>query len=418
MSQHTIRSLAKQADISPEEWFLLFLHVIDAAAKQLKQNELPVASSRLQSYGVEHGSQLSKGSTQSPLDRCEPTQCKGMRVMEEANKPESGAQPKRQYTQRWREYNLAQTRERSHFEALLYELCRGIDLPVQTMGRPRLNLSDVIYSSAYKTYSTFSGRRLMTELREAQRRGYVTKAPHFNSLYLYLEMPALTPYLRSLITESALPLRSVETDFAVDSSGFGVARSLRWMDVRYGEDRKGWTKVHLICGVKTHVVVDAIVSGPYDNDYPFFKPLVDHAARTGFTLEEISADKAYLGATNFHTAMRHGAMPYIPFKSNRTDNRADVAQSTAWKRLFHFFNFHQEEFYAHYHKRSNVETVFSMIKAKFGERQRSKTETARINEALLKVLCHNICRLIHAMYELGVEPTFCEELLPSQNVSR
>ena len=59
-----------------------------------------------------------------------------------------------------------------------------------------------------------------------------------------------------------------------------------------------------------------------------------------------------------------------------------------------------------YHKRSNVESTFSMIKAKFGGAIRSKGDTAIINEALCKVLCHNICCVIQSMHELGIEPTF------------
>ena len=59
-----------------------------------------------------------------------------------------------------------------------------------------------------------------------------------------------------------------------------------------------------------------------------------------------------------------------------------------------------------YHKRSNVETTFMMIKAKFGDSLRSQTERAQINEALCKVLCHNICCLIQSMYELGLRPKF------------
>ncbi len=47
-----------------------------------------------------------------------------------------------------------------------------------------------------------------------------------------------------------------------------------------------------------------------------------------------------------------------------------------------------------------------MMKAKFGDRIRSKTDTAQVNEMLLKVLCHNICVVIQSMYELGIEPTF------------
>jgi hypothetical protein len=49
------------------------------------------------------------------------------------------------------------------------------------------------------------------------------------------------------------------------------------------------------------------------------------------------------------------------------------------------------------------------VKAKFGDR-RSKTRTAQINEALCKVLAHNLCCLIQSIYELGIEPTFWEEV--------
>jgi len=60
-------------------------------------------------------------------------------------------------------------------------------------------------------------------------------------------------------------------------------------------------------------------------------------------------------------------------------------------------------------KRSNVETVFSMIKSKFGERLRSKTTTAQVNEALCKVLCHNLCVVIQSIYELNITPEFMSE---------
>ena len=60
----------------------------------------------------------------------------------------------------------------------------------------------------------------------------------------------------------------------------------------------------------------------------------------------------------------------------------------------------------HYHKRSNVETAFSMMKRKFGDFVRSKTDVAMTNETLCKVLAHNLVVLIHEMYELGIEPAF------------
>ena len=74
--------------------------------------------------------------------------------------------------------------------------------------------------------------------------------------------------------------------------------------------------------------------------------------------------------------------------------------------MYHFYKFKEAEFKHHYHKRTNVETVFSMIKAKFGERIRSKTNVSQTNEVLCKVLCHNLCCLIQSMYELGIDVDF------------
>ena len=46
-----------------------------------------------------------------------------------------------------------------------------------------------------------------------------------------------------------------------------------------------------------------------------------------------------------------------------------------------------------------------MIKGKFGDSVRAKSEPRQVNEILLKCMCHNICVLIHAMHELGVTST-------------
>ena len=77
--------------------------------------------------------------------------------------------------------------------------------------------------------------------------------------------------------------------------------------------------------------------------------------------------------------------------------------------MYNYFMYKHEEFLEHYHKRSNAETTFHMIKTKFRDSLRSKSKTAQINELLCKVLAHNICVVIQEMNELGIKGEFMVE---------
>ena len=317
-------------------------------------------------------------------------------------------QPARKtYPRQWREFNLSQTREKAHFFNLLYELCTLVAEPVKPKrrGRPSAPIANLIFAACVKIYNDVSGRRNQTDLDEALQRGFLSGPVRYNTVFKYLELECLTPYIQQLITESSLALKSVEVDFAVDSSGFSTCRYVRWFDVKHGgtEDWHDWIKLHLMTGVKTNIVTSVEVSRRYSNDSPYFKPLVDRTAHN-FTLREVSADKGYDSFTNRCHALTKNAIPYIPFRNFTQKNR--IYKGELWMRMYHFYKYHEAEFNQHYHKRSNVEATFSMIKARFGERLRSKTERAQINEALLKVLCHNLCVVIQSIYELGLEVEF------------
>jgi transposase len=308
------------------------------------------------------------------------------------------------YGQNWAAYNNAQTHEKERVSHLLRALCDGIvNTPRQGAGRPRLPLSDVVFGSVMKVYSTVSGRRAASDIRDAKEKGLIDTAPHYNSISRYLDDKNLTPILQTLITESAMPLSEMEHDFAVDSSGFSTSTYDRWFDYKWGRERSAakYVKAHLICGTKTHVVTRAVVTDQDANDCPEFKGLVNDTC-ANFNVREVSADKGYLSQDNFKTVVDNGAVPYIPFKSN---SRGDTG-TQLWRKLWHFFQFNSDEFLTHYHKRSNVETVFSMIKAKFGGSIRSKSETAQTNEVLCKILCHNLTVLVQAIFEFGIEPKF------------
>jgi transposase len=312
----------------------------------------------------------------------------------------------RVYRQDWRAYNAAQTNEKAKFQELLRDLCSGIAEPPQgKCGRPRLSIQDALFASVFKVYSTVSGRRFMTDLREAQAKGYIQKAPHYNSIFNYLENPQLTPLLREMITESSLPLKAVEVDFACDSSGFTTSRFHRWFDHKYGAVRQQheWVKVHLMCGVRTNIVTAVEIKDKDASDTKLLPALVDATAEN-FKLNEVSADKGYGSLKNYKAIQYHGAVPYIAFKSIHNGRGGGL-----WQKMFHYYQFNREQYLQHYHKRSNVESTFSMIKAKFRDHVRSKTDVAMVNEVLCKILCHNICCLIQESYELGIDTVFWAE---------
>jgi transposase len=314
------------------------------------------------------------------------------------------------YPQNWPAYNEAQTNEKAKFQSLLADLCRDIQTPPQVgRGQRRMPLSDAVFAAVFKVYSTISARRFTSDLCDAQAKGYIDKVPHFNSVLNALENPELYPILLDLIERSSLPLRSVESQFAVDSTGFAYCRFTRWFDIKYGRptQEQQWVKAHICCGTKTNIVTAVDIQEKHSADSPILPALVETTAKN-FTMKEVSADKGYTGAPNHDAIAKVGATPYIMFKLNATENPGGL-----FAKMFHYFQFNREDFLAHYHRRSNVESTISMIKAKFGDAVRSKTEVAARNEVLAKVLCHNICCLISAMYELGIDPAICTTKQPA-----
>lgn len=122
-----------------------------------------------------------------------------------------------------------------------------------------------------------------------------------------------------------------------------------------------------------------------------------------FNVGEVSADKAYNGRENFKLIESVGATPFIPFKKNVTGKRGGCA---IWGKMYHYFIYKHDEFLEHYHKRSNAESYFNMVKTKFGDDLKSKKQTAQINELLCKVLSNNICIVIQEINELGIRAEF------------
>lgn len=271
------------------------------------------------------------------------------------------------YTQDWPAYNAAQTNERAHFTQLLHALCDGITMVPQTgRGRPRTPLADAVFACTLKVYEGTSGRRATSEVVRSRDEGLLSRAVSYNTISDYMSDPDLTPLLRMLLQESASPLAGVERDFAVDSTGFSTRTYDRWFDQKWGKARKRakFVKAHAICGTRTHVVPDMIVSPK--GDATQFEPLLD-ATGIRFVVDDVSADKAYSSKKNIAAAFAAGALPYIPFKEGTGGKGPDL-----WRRMFHYYQYKRVDFDRHYHARSNTTRTRTGTGGRSGSRWRSR----------------------------------------------
>jgi len=309
------------------------------------------------------------------------------------------------YKQEWSSYDKATTNQKSLFMKLLKDLTNNIPQPEYKFGRPTLPLSDMVYSSIMKIYTTFSLRRFMGDMEIAREKGYIDKKPCYASVGHFMQRKDITSILSDMVVLTSLPLTSIEKDFAVDSTGFGTSNFQRWFSFKHGKEisSRRWVKCHFITGVKTNIIPSVKITSEFNNDSPELLPLIKGTAKH-FDMEEISADKAYSSRKNHDLIKEVGATPFISFKSNATVRKRG---SAIWKKMFYYFQLQNEEFLTHYHKRSNAESTVHMIKSKFGNHVRSKTWTAQVNEVLSKIIAHNICVVIQEMYELNINPDFC-----------
>jgi transposase len=307
------------------------------------------------------------------------------------------------YPQPWAAYNRAQVTEKDAFCTLLRDLVADVATPAQKRGRPSLPLSDMLFAATYKVYSTVSGRRFMSDLRAATEKGFIDRTPHYNSLFNILDRDDLTPVLKSLITRSAMPLKALESDFAVDSTGFGTQNFYRHYSAKYGRDqmRREFVQLHAMIGTRTNVVTAAEATVGPSSETAIMPGLLAETT-PHFTVEQVSADKGYCSRNVLELLDGQGIKALVPFKSNATAVSKNAGRSEVWARLFHFFSLHRDEFLAAYHRRSNIESTFSSMKRKFGDTIRSKGPIAQVNEMLLKVVCHNLVCLIHEMNESGI----------------
>ena len=317
------------------------------------------------------------------------------------NKKVNKIKIKRKYSQDWPAYNGAKTKERLVIYQLLDELLSAIKFPNHnSVGRKPISLKDKIFFLVIKAYNGNGARKCISDIYLCKKLGYISgSVPHFNTVTNALNDEEVSSLLQFLITFSGAPLAPIEKVFAPDSSGFSTDQYGRWLDVRTASasKKRNFVKCHITCGVKTHIITSVRITAGSSGDSPQFIPMLEDTSKV-FKIAKVCADKGYISFDNYKFCQKIESELYTQFKENAVRKFGP----RLWRQMFDFFKNKPEEYLRNYHPRSNVETVFHMLKTKLQKIVRGKNLISQKNEVLSLCLTHNLCVLTQEIFELGI----------------
>ncbi len=306
----------------------------------------------------------------------------------------------------WANYNKAKCNEKRMLYLLLDELCNIVPEPPHINGRKPIPVRDLLFCGCIKVYNNHSARKISSDMKFAEEAGYISKTPHFNTLLQFMNNPFTETLLERLITISAMPLKQLETDFAVDSTGFSTYQHDKWFTTKWSKPNskgyKDWVKLHVCTGTRTNCITKATVDYGYSSDGKRLPNLVTGTS-ANFNAVRYSADKAYSSYKNLQLIASLEAMPFIPFKRN---SKSGEEKPGIWNYMFNYFQNNRKKFDEFYHRRSNVESTFSMMKYPISPYIKSKNFQSRKNEVLLKCIVHNLCCLVEQFYFFKIKIDF------------
>ena len=306
---------------------------------------------------------------------------------------------KKKYTQDWKAYDNAKTKEFILFKSFLKQIF-DVYFKYETKTNKRIPTKDRILMMCLKVYFKSDFRKLKGIIEDLYG-----KAPSYKTLCNFFDDENIEQVLDDLILISSMPLSSLEKTGAIDSTGFSTSNFDNWNEFKWGKlkgKEQVWRKLHCVVGCHTNTIISAKVTEKNVADAPMVEPTLENKTKY-FELENFVADKAYNSRKIFDYLRELGLDVFIPYKSNAV---AKARGSYYWKKMFLYFRDHQDEFMEKYHKRSNVETTFSMLKTRFNNKVMTKRLISNINEIKIKCLCHNICVLIQEMFENKIEINF------------
>jgi transposase len=290
-------------------------------------------------------------------------------------------------------YDTAKSR---HFEFLLDSLIKLSNMvPTKTtpFGRPPdFPLRTLFVLLGLKFDSGLSYRTFVAQLsfnpHLLERLG-LSRAPSYSILQQALKR--VSPQLQHRMVKLLASKRPPPKNVAVDSTGFSHSSGGEWMRLRFKKTlKRRFTALHAAVDTDTLMVHAVRIRARPGGDAKELIGLLKRVVHR--CLENVYGDKAYISRKNVQCIHDLGAYPGIePKKRLRARSRG----YRGYKELIREYRRDPEEWKRvhHYGTRSLVETVFGMMKVRFGGGLSSRGYKEQRRELLFNVILHNIERL-------------------------
>lgn len=258
-------------------------------------------------------------------------------------------------------------------------------------GRPKAITSDLFKSILIMSYHGMSYRRAESDIRWMFENRLISSIPRRSTLNKYMNLTETRKMLETLITISALVFIDYEDTLICDSTW--LSHHMYGGGYKIVHDKEHapldkCTKIHLGCLKKSKVIAVAIVTKGTAHDCPIFQKLLIKVLNAGFCIRTLLADKGYTSKDNYSLCAKLNIEDvFIDFQSRCKPN---PNSHTAWNNQLRAFLQHPDVWHEKYRFRVLVESLFSCMKKKSVNYLRSRKETARFNELLLKALVYNI----------------------------
>jgi hypothetical protein len=244
----------------------------------------------------------------------------------------------------------------------------------------------------------------------------LASVPHYTTLQKAIRRLLEQSRVRVLLDDTVRRIRRRKKRIkhaAADSSGFDAHHASRYFIWRRDNQKKRgkrpkkrvsyrrYGKLMLIVCCATHAILAAVASAGPTPDIDQLDGVLDQLPRSQ-TVLHLVADAGFDSAYN-HQLLRdwHGIRSTIPPEHGRPPKDPNTLPTDKYRRLM------KTRFNKKAHgKRSQVETVFSMIKRNLGSALRARSHWGRCRDLFLRVVTHNIALALRVLFYRAVMTPF------------